>query len=139
MANRYERQFMSSLDGNVKTVYARVSFGASGTPTLVTSNFRSKGIYSVTRSSQGVFVFTFGSQGQTKMLDIYNRTLFFSYCPFFSGGAAAPIYCISADAVATLGTSTITILLANGNGSATDPASGEVGLFQFVFSDCSAP
>lgn len=55
MANRNFHR-VQSLAREVKTVYGRVSIGASGAPTLDTSN--SIGVASVTRDSAGVYVVT---------------------------------------------------------------------------------
>lgn len=109
MANRFFNQFPKTLEKEVVTLYAKVSFGVSGAPTLDTS--LSKGIVSVSRTSAGIFVFTFGTS--SSMLDVYNKLLHFS--PSFDATGtsavipAAPIMTVSANSVATSGVCTLTV------------------------------
>ena len=60
MANRYTTQFVNTLEKGVNIVYARISFAASGVPTLVSSLTvssqnvgNSKGCYSITQNGTG--------------------------------------------------------------------------------------
>lgn len=140
MANRFFNQFHKSLEKEPVSIYARVSFGASGAPTLDAVN--SKGVVSVTRNSAGTYTFVFGTKAG--MLDVYNRLL---HCQaiFNTAGAsgavpAAPMIYVKADSVATVNTSLLQIVCINADTpAATDPASGEVGLFRFIFKNSNAP
>lgn len=145
MANRYFKWYWQTLETAIKTVFCRVTFGANGAPTLDAVN--SKGIVSVTRSSQGIFVFTFGTKSALQgspALDTYVRLMNFNVTWDETGNSGtaplAPSAFVSGNALATFGTSTLTLTLGNyTNGSATDPASTEVGLFEFILSDSNAP
>src|SRR5574340_909413 len=61
MANRLLAGRSYSMERERKVINARVSFGASGAPTLDAVN--SSGVLSVTRQSVGVFTFQFGFTG----------------------------------------------------------------------------
>lgn len=115
MANRTFSQFRYSLEKAVVDLYCRVTFGATGAPTLDKAN--SKGIASISRTSTGLFVIT--------LQDTYQRVLHVG-CVFkvASGAPAAPGMYLTADAVGTLSAPTITLQF-NAAGTATDPASGE--------------
>jgi hypothetical protein len=138
MANRYMTQFQLTLEKKVSTVFAHVTFGASGAPTLDAAN--SKGVVSVTRSSAGKYVFVFGTKAG--MLDTYNKLL--GVDPVFdtigtSGAApAAPNMAVVANSVAVAGTCSLTIQFFNSAGTATDPASGEGLYIAFTFKDSTA-
>lgn len=141
MANRYfNNQAFTLLPGVVK-LHAAVSFGAAGAPTLVTSGYVSKGIVSVTRNSQGVFTFVFGTQAG--MLDVYNKFLAMSVVFDTSsptGAPAAPLYYISANAVATPASCSLQVTFTDDAGAtATDPGNGEVAYIEFTFKNSSAP
>src|ERR1700743_2733950 len=100
MANRYTTQFYNCLQKGVNAVIAKVQFGASGAPAILRDVFNSQGLVSVTRNSQGVFTFVFGTQAG--MLDFYNTLLNFdvSFDTIATSAApAAPLYYLSANAV----------------------------------------
>lgn len=135
MANRYFTQFPLSMEKKVVNLFARVTYGASGAPTLSAVN--SKGIVSVTRNSAGIYTFVFGTQAG--MLDVYVKLLMAKVV--FNSGASAPaapgMY-IKTNSVSTVGTASLQVVL-NSAGTATDPASGEIGYFEFIFGDSTAP
>ena len=120
------------------SIYAKVTFGATGAPTLVQgSPAASPGVVSVTRNAQGEFTFVFGTQ--TGMLDVWPRFLMANAIFLVAGGEpAAPIMSITTDSSATAGTCSIKIRLVDYAGAETDPASGEAGYFKFVFSNSTA-
>jgi hypothetical protein len=131
MANRNYYPEHYSLEPQPVTIWAKVTFGASGAPTLT----RGKGIKSVSRSSAGVFVFTFGAGSTT---DKYNNLLGAKQPTFVKASApSAPLMEITTDAVAASGAITVT-LRADAAGAATDPANGEIGFFEFVLNNSSA-
>lgn len=66
MANRNFNR-MQALTKEAKTLFAKVSIGASGDPTLDTTN--SLGVASITRDSAGVYILT--------LEDKYNALLYF--------------------------------------------------------------
>jgi hypothetical protein len=146
MANRYFRRAVNTMQCEIVKIIATVSFGATGAPTLLSGNaygFQSQGVVSVTRDNQGLFTFVFGTQAG--MLDTYFKLLGVqvSFNTVGVGAAtapAAPIYAISGDSIATVGTSSVQIALFDGDTPAvTDPADGEIGYFEFTFKNSTAP
>jgi hypothetical protein len=141
MANRYTTQFVNTLAKGVNKIFATVSFGATGAPTIVNTGFVSQGIVSVTRNSQGVFTFVFGTQAS--MLDTYYKLLGVNVVFNTVGTAtvpAAPLYYISGNSIATVGTSSIQLTFTDkAQAGVADPASGEVAYFEFTFKNSTAP
>lgn len=138
MANRYNNQFQLTQEKRVTAIFAKVSFGATGAPTLSAPN--SKGVLSVTRNSAGTYTFVFGSgSGVSLQKDSYVKLL--SAGVVLNSGAsapAAPAMYIKADNTSSNSQASIQIVM-NAAGTATDPASGEIGYFQFIFGDSVAP
>lgn len=133
--NRFTNQFPQSLEKKVCTIFAKVAFGASGAPTLSAVN--SKGVLSVTRNGAGDFTFVFGTAANgVGAKDTYVKLLCVRQV-YNSGSSApaAPAVYIKADNVATASLRIVT----NAAGVATDPASGEIGYFEFVMGDSTAP
>lgn len=140
MANRYTTQFVNCLQKGVNAVIARVQFGASGAPTIQRNIFNSQGLVSVTRNSQGVFTFVFGTQAG--MLDVYNTLLSHtvSYDTIATAAApTAPLHYLSANAVANSASCSLQLTFTNTAGAATDPASGEIIRFVFLLKNSTAP
>lgn len=139
MANRWGNQFTHSLIKDVWVIYAKVTFGSTGAPTLVQGNpAASPGVVSVTRNAQGQFTFVFGTQ--TGMLDVWPRFLFAGV--FFNAGSSAPAAGTMGaitNSTATAGTCSMKVRLVDYAGADVDPASGEIGYFKFVFSNSTAP
>lgn len=137
MANRYNNQFQLTQEKRVTALFAKVTFGATGAPTLSASN--SKGILSVTRNSAGTYTFVFGSgSGVSLQKDSYVKLL--SAGVVMNSGAsapAAPAMYIKADNSSSTSSASIQIVM-NAAGTATDPAAGEIGYFQFIFGDSTA-
>lgn len=127
MANRLMNQFRYSLEKKVVDLFADVTFGATGAPTLVAKN--SKGVKSITRSSAGKYVIT--------LQDSYARLLMVKHAFINATAPASPSSYIVSQTVGTANPPTITVQF-NAAGTATDPASGEEALIQFVLSDSSA-
>lgn len=123
------------------TLFAQVTFGSSGAPSLITTNARSKGIVSVTRNGTGEYTFVFGSVGSYTMLDLYQRLLGV-YVTFETGSTtkpAAPLLNVVASNVGTNGTASLQVQLYNDAGTATDPASTETSRWVFTLSQSNAP
>lgn len=132
MANRNYSPPAGCMEKEVVTLFAKVTFGAAGSPTLT----RGKGIRSVSRSGAGVFVFTFGT-ATPAATDKYVALLGVPQPTFIKASApSAPLLEVTTDS-ATNGSVTVT-LRADAAGAATDPASGEVGIFQFHLSNSGA-
>lgn len=125
MANSYFRQFFYTKELYPVTLYATVTFGASGAPTL--NKGLSKGIQSITRNSAGDYTIAFG--------DKYNSFLM-ADSVFNSGSSApaAPGMYVKTDSVASAGTIEIVF---NAAGTATDPASGEIVKLSFTLRNSS--
>ncbi len=139
MANRYTQQFMLTQEKRATKIFANVSFGASGAPTL--SAINSKGVLSVTRNAQGRFTFAFGTNVNGSVSrDVYVKLM--NVSAVFNAGTSAPtapIVSVRANNVSTAGTASITLSLLDYAGAETDPASGEIGYFEFTFGDSTAP
>lgn len=144
MANRYYNNQAFTLAPGVVKVFANVTFGAAGAPTLVggqSGGYASKGVVSVTRNSAGVYTFVFGTQ--VGMLDVYYKLLNVSVLLDTTGAAgvpAAPNYYLSGNSVATPGTCSLQLTFTDISSPAgTDPGSGEAAYFEFTFKNSTAP
>ena len=132
MANRQFTQFRYSLEKAVVDLYAKVTFGASGAPTLTWG----KGIKSVTggaaAGATGVFTFTLDDRYQ-KLLGA-DATVVLAAASF----AAAPFFQVTADNSGAAAKTVVVQLSDADTPAATDPASGEIILFHFTLSNSSA-
>jgi hypothetical protein len=144
MANRYCNQFQLTQEKRVTSIFAKVSFGATGAPTLSASN--SKGVLSVTRNNPGTYTFVFGSgSGVSQQLDSYVKVMgvnvVFNTTAVNIGVTppVAPILFIAADNTGNNAVASITVVLVDDAFAAADPASGEIGYFEFIFGDSVAP
>lgn len=141
MANR-TLNHSYGIEKQLVQVFAKVTFGASGAPTL--SLPASKGIKSVVRNSAGNFTFTFGNSAAIQnSLDTYKKFLSANTLSLSSSAPAAPVMYVTSDQSAVFGTAAITVQFAAPSGTngalvATDPASGEVSLLEFTFGNSSA-
>lgn len=125
MANRRMNQFRYSMEYNVVDLFAVVTIGGTGAPTLTIGG----GITSISRTSAGLYVIT--------LTDQYNKLLHVSNQAVTSTSAqAAPLMTVVSETVAT--TKIITIQFrAIDNTTATDPASGEVLLIKISLRNSS--
>lgn len=127
MANlRGRSQFHDSYAAARWSLFATISFGASGAPTIVAGT--GMGIASIARSSAGTFLITLVQPFQT-LLGV--RGTFVD-----SAAPAAPSIYVSSNAVATRSAPTLTIVT-NAAGTAADPASGESLLLELVLNSSS--
>lgn len=134
MANRrYRSQFRFSMHKDVVDIFAHVTFGVAGAPTLDTAN--SPGIVSVTRNSTGNYTFVFGTNSQLA-LDTYNYLLRIGATFQSSSAPAAPSVYITNNSISTVGVASITLQF-NAAGVATDPASGEQVFLDFILRNSS--
>lgn len=139
--NRWCNQFALTFEKRIVKVFARVTIGGTGAPTLDAVN--SKGIVSVTRSSAGIYVFVFGTRAG--LLDTYVGTACVHAIFNTAGNAgalpAAPICFIKSSSISTPAVASMTLEFTNNAASpaATDPASGEVMHVEFTFRDSTAP
>jgi len=127
---RYRSQFRYSMDGKAIDVFARVTFGASGAPTIDAAN--SVGISNVTRNSAGDYTIKFTDQFvKLRMIEhLFDTT-------GASGAApASPDMWLKAQSVNTSGGGTVRVVF-NSAGTATDPASGEAVLLWVAMNDSS--
>lgn len=125
MANRrFSKVAHQALERAVVHLYARVSFGSSGAPTLSAPD--SIGVKSIARNSAGDYTVTFQ--------DNYLRFLHAKHA-FNSGSSApaAPGMWIKAESVTS---GTIEVVF-NAAGTATDPASGEIVYLTFELRNTS--
>lgn len=114
MANRRFYQFRLSLEPQVVDLYAHITFGAAGAPTLDAA--QSRGIASVTRNSAGNYTIA--------LQDNYNRLLIVKHVFVESTAPAAPGMFVSNDSVVSATAPALTVVF-NAAGTATDPATGD--------------
>ncbi len=127
MANlRFRSQFHESYAAARASLFATVSFGASGAPTIVSGT--GMGIASITRSSAGTYVIALSQPFQT-LLGV-RHTFVDAAAP------ASPSLYVSSNAVATRSAPALTVVF-NVAGTATDPASGESVLLELVLNSSS--
>jgi hypothetical protein len=124
MANRnYNR--VQALEKESKHLYASVSIGASGAPTLV----RKQGIASISRVSAGLYTVT--------LSDKYNKLMALNICQFKASGAvAAPHWALRDDSVASAKTFQVGFLAPDAS-TATDPDNGVVLSIEIVCKNSS--
>lgn len=135
MANRMFRQFMASPVPAVVKLYARISFGAAGAPTLSSANGGNvQGIKSIVRNSAGNYTITLGIVGGKT--DTYASLLMIGHCPLAATAPTAPLMNLLADSVASTGS--VQIEFNSSAGVATDPASGESVLIEITVKNSSA-
>jgi len=134
MANRFFNQFAKTLEKEVVSLFAHVTFGATGAPTLDAVN--SKGIVSITRLSAGKYRVVFGTSAASK--DSYYK--FFHASPVFVNATApaAPEMYITNLQHNVVANCYIDIQFANNSNVSTDPASGEQVYLRFVLGNSSA-
>ena len=128
MANRRLNQFHYNNVGMLSSVFAQVTFGASGAPTL---NNGGAFISGIVRNSAGDYTLTFR--------DVWPQLLGVRWV-FNSGSSlpAAPLMNIKDNSTATAGTQTMEIVFSDADTpAATDPASGEIVYLEFVFNNSS--
>lgn len=131
MANRRFNQFREALIPGSVDLFAQVTFGASGAPTLSgTAPLPNRGIKSITRLSAGKYTILL----QDSYYALLNVTHAFIEA---SGAPASPSMYISSNAVTTASAPAITVQF-NAAGTATDPASGEIALIQIALKNSSA-
>lgn len=128
MANRAFQQFQGTLETGVVKLFAKVTFGAAGAPTLV----RGKGIGLVQRNGVGEFGFLFGSM---KKPDNYQTLLACNATFLGTAVGVAPVAQVKEDDTAG---ATATVMFLSTAGAKTDPASGETVLIEFTLSNSSA-
>lgn len=129
MANRRLQQFHWSNNAMPVHVYAQITFGASGAPTL---NKGGNFISDVTRNSAGDYTLTF--------TDVWPQLLGVN-CVFNSGSSlpAAPLMNIKDDSTNDSTAKTMEIVFSDAETpAATDPADGEIVYLDFVFNNSSA-
>jgi hypothetical protein len=131
-ARLFRSQVINSHEVEIKQVFAKVTFGASGAPTVSAKD--SKGIQSITRVSAGKFNVVFGTPGSTQAAttDVYYKLLNATHIFENATAPAAPSMFITSNAVASTGTIQVEF---NSAGTTTDPASGEICHLQFIFCD----
>lgn len=110
LANRNFNRFQA-LEKEVKSLYAEVSIGASGAPTLESG----LGIASISRTSQGNY--------DVVLQDTYNRLMHFSVMQL-EAGTQGLHYVINAEAVATSSSKTISFHTVDAAASSPDPSNG---------------
>lgn len=131
MANRWSNQFVGAMEKGVTVLYAKVSFAASGVPTLVTTLTvsgqnvgNSKGIASIAQNGTGDYTLT--------LQDTYVKLLGLSAVfDETSNSGTAPLcgsVWIKSDAVTTpAGAGTLRFVTGGyAAGAATNPASTEI-------------
>lgn len=125
MANRRMNQFRYSMEFNVVDLYAVVTIGATGAPTLTIGG----GITSISRTSAGLYVLT--------LTDIYNKLLDVTM-QSISGSSAQAAPCMTVVSETVASTKLVTVQCrAIDNSTATDPANGEILLIKLTMRNSS--
>ena len=123
MANRnFNRK--QALDKEIKEIYANVTIGASGAPTLVSAN--SVGVASISRTSAGLYVLT--------LQDKYMK-LMHAHVQIVTPVAEDIVSNVVSESVASA--KTVTFRCTTG-GVATDPASGDSFLIALQLKNSTA-
>lgn len=116
MANQMFYPGRQSLEPGVVEMFMRVTFGASGAPTLDTAN--SRGVTSITRTAAGAY--------DILLSDSYSRFLFMQMLVLAAADPAAPCFQVISEAVSSSTAPKISVQYnAADAATATDPASGE--------------
>lgn len=127
MAMRWFNQFRLSLEKQVVDLYAKVTIGAAGAPTLVVG--ASKGVASVAKNAAGKYTLTLSDQ--------YYGFLGIDVKVLNATSPAAPINYVVSQAV-TSATPTVVVQFLSDASVATDPANGEALYFQIKLKNSSA-
>lgn len=128
MANRrFRSQFRFGMEAMVVELFANISIGAAGAPTLNQS--ASKGVESVVRDSAGQYTIT--------LQDKYNSLLHMNVLQDSGTSApAAPFVVLEAESVSSTKQLTIQCRAVD-NSTATNPANGESMLVKITLSNSS--
>ena len=128
MANRLYSERWGTLEKSLVTIFADVTIGATGAPTIVTKN--SKGLKSITRNSAGDYTMI--------LQDQYYRLLNLSVLVIKATSAAASAITLKAVNTKAAGGASIEFVMFAA-AVATDPASGEELLIEIELSNSDAP
>jgi hypothetical protein len=128
MAERSFRQWLQMFEIRPVLLYANVSIGASGAPTL---NANARGISTVVRNSAGDYTIT--------LQDKYIKLLEFGFSIISSTGTDAALEAtITTDGVAS-SPPIVRVVFRVAAGTATDPSNGSTLLLKFMLRNSSAP
>lgn len=127
MANQYFNQFHFSPIPMLTSIFAKVTIGAAGAPTLVTTGGLSKCVASISRVSAGKYTVTLN--------DTYKYFVGLRGSFVASGGPAAPDVNVDSESVASAKTVTV---LTQAGGVNTDPANGEVMYLEILLKNSTA-
>lgn len=131
MANRWFTQFALTLEKQVVNLYAHVTFGSSGAPTLDAKN--SKGVKSIVRNSAGDYTVTL-SDGYYKLLGVNHV---FDASGNSGTAPASPLMYVKSKSIAQTA-ATVEVVFTVAAGTATDPASGEGVYLNFILGNSTA-
>jgi hypothetical protein len=125
MASRSFNQFCAALEKARVEIFAKITFGAAGAPTLVTA--ASKGVASVTRNSTGNYTLTLSDQ--------YYGLLGFSGSWLVTGFPSTPNVALLS---VSLSSKTLQFMTGNDEGNLANPSSGETLYLKITLSNTSA-
>lgn len=125
--NRLFNQFFLSLERGKVILFANVSVGATGAPTL--NAIKSKGVATVVRNSAGNYTVTLND----KYVDLFHVNVNFINA---SGAGVAYVYTESQDVD---GAKTIVFQCKDLSGAAVDPTSGTVMQIEMKLKSSTAP
>lgn len=135
--NRSTVRNVQAMEKAPVALYLKVSIGASGAPTLVSSPpTRCLGVYSMVRTAAGAYTIKFGLNAST--LDTYQRLLYASYVDLKSTAPAEASMYVVADNSALISNPNIQIQFLDVAGAAVDPSSGSVLLIKIELSNTTA-
>lgn len=132
MANRLMGRNIMSLEKAPVVLFAKVTIGGTGSPTLSAS--QSLGISAITRSAAGKYLVKFGGPAG---VDSYQRLMSANVVPLVATTSAINGFSIVADNSASAVPHVIIQCVSGSAPAAADPASGEVLLMKFELSNFS--
>lgn len=132
--NRTTVRNTASLEKAPVAIYARVSIGSTGAPTLVSK--KCLGIYAMTRTGAGAYTLSLGLSASS--VDTYQRLLSLVSTSLNATAPAEFAVYVVQDQSATASTPNVKIQYVDAAGAAVDPASGEILLIKLEFSNTTA-
>lgn len=134
MATREYNNPVNTLEFGVVKLYAKVTFGAVGAPTLTTG----KGIQSITRTATGSFTIAYGDAQNTSTRDKYPALLAFNEVKIDDSLVSGSAMQLHADSGSTGYAYLRNYSVGDVDQSLIDPDSGAVSLCEFTLSNSSA-
>lgn len=135
--NRSTVRNTASLERAPVCLYAKVSIGAAGAPTLqISPKNLCLGIYSMVRTGAGAYTINLGLSSTS--VDTYQRLLWMGFADLKSTAPAEQSIYVVADNSANLTSPNVQVQFLDPAGAAVDPSSGSVLLLKLELSNTTA-